>query len=249
MNYNKKEILHKIDLLMELYSAGQLGGELMPEDENPNLIKNSLDNYTYFTLPMALNYQRNSYTLWECANKTYKDTDTHDVFSTSEVAKMDIDVLKRKLLKHKVALQPNKQPVIWQTICVSINELLSGDIRNLFINNNFSVLKIKQFILQNKKAFPYLSGNKILNYWLYIIQNYTGLEFVDRENITIAPDTHVIQASLKLGIITSEESQKSHVQSLVANRWSELLLETKYQPIDLHTPLWLWSRKKFLYDK
>lgn len=37
----------------------------MPEDANPNLEKNSLENYLYFTLPMALNYQRNSYTLWK----------------------------------------------------------------------------------------------------------------------------------------------------------------------------------------
>ena len=33
----------------------------MPEDENPSLKIDSLENYLYFTLPMSLNYQRNSY--------------------------------------------------------------------------------------------------------------------------------------------------------------------------------------------
>lgn len=36
----------------------------MPEDENPALDKSSKENYLYFTLPMALNDQRNSYMLW-----------------------------------------------------------------------------------------------------------------------------------------------------------------------------------------
>jgi len=245
MDYSKQEIFQKVDKLMELFHSGSLGGETMPEDENPNLAKNSLENYTYFTLPMALNYQRNSYTLWECAHKTYCDLETHDIFSPSAVSKMDIAVLREKIIKYKVALQPNKQPVIWQTICISISDFFAGDIRNLFSYNSYSVLKIKQFLLDNKKSFPYLSGNKILNYWLYVMQNYTDLKFVDRENITIAPDTHVIQASVKLGVITFEQSQKSDVQLIVANRWNEILLNTQYQPIDIHTPLWLWSRNKF----
>lgn len=36
----------------------------MSEDANPHLEKSSLENYLYVTLPIALNYQRNSYTLW-----------------------------------------------------------------------------------------------------------------------------------------------------------------------------------------
>lgn len=59
---NKKIILDNVDKLMAMYKNGYLGGEVMPEDANPNLRKDSLENYLYFTLPMALNYQRNSYT-------------------------------------------------------------------------------------------------------------------------------------------------------------------------------------------
>ena len=60
-----KNIIENIDKIMEMYKRGELGGEIMPEDSNPHLNKDSLENYLYYTLPMALNYQRNSYTLWE----------------------------------------------------------------------------------------------------------------------------------------------------------------------------------------
>lgn len=57
----KEEILKKVDCLYIMYHEGKLGGEIMPEDENPRLEKTSKENYLYFTLPMALNYQRNSF--------------------------------------------------------------------------------------------------------------------------------------------------------------------------------------------
>ena len=71
---NKKEIIDRVDKLIKMYKNGELGGEVMPEDSNPHFEKSSLENYLYFTLPMALNYQRNSYTLWESALKTYSSS-------------------------------------------------------------------------------------------------------------------------------------------------------------------------------
>lgn len=237
--------INKVYALINAYKSGKLGGEKMPEDENPLLDKSSNENYIYFTLPMALNYQRNSYTLWECANKTYKDIDTANVFDTNAVVAMDEQQLREKLLKYKVALQPNKQPIIWRTICETIENDYLGDIRMLFSENDYSVQKIKAYIAKNKKKFPYLGGNKICNYWLYVMEQYTDVKFVDRENITVAPDTHVIQASEKLGIILAKEVAQSNVQEIVASRWQEILKGTDLVPIDVHTPMWLWSRGKF----
>ena len=61
---NKEIIMAKVEKLLQLYHMGKLGGEVMPEDANPGFSPASLENYLYFTLSMALNYQRNSYTLW-----------------------------------------------------------------------------------------------------------------------------------------------------------------------------------------
>lgn len=52
----KEVLLKKVERLIKLYKEGKLGGEVMPEDANPGLENSSLENYLYFTLPMALNY-------------------------------------------------------------------------------------------------------------------------------------------------------------------------------------------------
>lgn len=62
------------------------------------------------------------------------------------------------------------------------------------------------------------------------------------ENLTVAPDTHVVRSTHRLGLITDEELSRSDVQLIVIDRWNELFKGTKYKPIDIHTPLWLWSR-------
>ena len=141
--YNRDEIFEKTKRLVDAYKQGLLGGEKMPEHENPHLELSSNQNYMYFTLPMALNYQRNSYVLWECANRMYADKDARKVFDSTEVCKMTNEQLKDYLVKYKVALQPNKQPLIWKKLCETIEDKLDGDIRKLFIVNDYSVRKIK----------------------------------------------------------------------------------------------------------
>ena len=42
----KEEILKKVDCLYNMYHEGKLGGEIMPEDENPKLEKSSKQNYS-----------------------------------------------------------------------------------------------------------------------------------------------------------------------------------------------------------
>ena len=113
----KKNILKNVEDLLQLYHDGSLGGEIMPEDANPGLGKGTKENYLYFTLPMALNYQRNSYKLWEAAKAAYLDTETRDIFSPEYVVKMKQGELRTKLLRYKVALRPNKHIEIWGRLC------------------------------------------------------------------------------------------------------------------------------------
>lgn len=243
---NKEEILKQVDKLIKMHDAGELGGEVMPEDANPHLEKSSLENYLYFTLPMALNYQRNSYTLWENALKTYNDEETKFVFDPKICLEKTFEEVQHALTKYKVALQKQKQTEIWLSLCKTFVELFDGDVRKLFDSLNNDVDKIRDFIQkENKKKFPYLSGTKICNYWMYVIYQYTDRQYINIENLTVAPDTHVCKATYKLGLITTDEFNSSNVQQIVIDRWKELFKGTKYKPIDIHTPLWLWSRNGF----
>lgn len=243
----KEELLRKVDILYKMWKQGKLGGEIMPEDENPHLEKDSLENYLYFTLPMALNYQRNSYTLWESANKTYHDEETRFVFNPKEVLNRPFEDVQYALTKYKVALQKNKQTEIWIKLCNTFVEFYDGDIRKLFCDLDNDVNRIRNFIQkENKGKFPYLSGTKICNYWLYVIWQYTDRGYKNMESLTVAPDTHVVKATHQLGLITEEELNRSDVQLIVIERWDNLFKGTKYKPIDIHTALWLWSRNGFI---
>ena len=244
--YNKKKIIQEINTLYNMWKKGKLGGEVMPEDANPNLDKNSKENYLYFTLPMALNYQRNSYKLWESALKTYNDEETKFVFDPRQCIAKSFEEVQYALTKYKVALQKQKQTEIWIALCTTFVELFNGDIRILFDILDNDVDKIRDYIQkQNKKKFPYLSGTKICNYWLYVIYQYTDRKYKNIEHLTVAPDTHVIQSTHKLGLISDEELNRNDVQQIVVDRWNELFKGTRYKPIDIHTPLWLWSRNGF----
>lgn len=239
-------MLDKVEKLIAMYKTGELGGEVMPEDANPGLEKSSLENYLYFTLPMALNYQRNSYKLWESALKTYNDEETRFVFCPKVCLEREFEEVQYALTKYKVALQKQKQTEIWISLCKTFVEMFDGDIRKLFDEQKNDIDSIRFFIQkEHKKKFPYLSGTKICNYWMYVIYQYTDRKFKDVGQLTVAPDTHVCKASLRLGLINEAEFNSSNVQLIVIERWKELLKDTGYVPIDVHTPLWLWSRNGF----
>ena len=69
---------------------------------------------------MALNYQRNSYTLRENALQTYQDSETKNVFEIQASSNMSEEQLRKKLLKYKLALQPNKHIKTRKTIATTI---------------------------------------------------------------------------------------------------------------------------------
>ncbi len=96
-----------------------------------------------------------------------------------------------------MALQKDKQTQIWIKLCDTIENLLEGDIRNLFTKCNNDVNKIRDYMqIEHKKDFPYLSGNKLCNYWMYVIYQYTDKKYLNKEDLTIAPDIHVMRSSV-----------------------------------------------------
>lgn len=244
---NKKEIIISCKNLLFAYENGFLGNTTMPEDTNP--FSNSgakEEKLVYFSLPMSLNYQRNSYKLWESALKTWNDKDTQSVFVLKDITNLSEEEVKEKLLKYKLALQPNKHIHTWRTICLTVLNNW-GSFENMFNSVDYDFLKLRDLVQKDfKKGFPYLSGPKIFNYWSYIIQEYCDIELKNSEYIEIAPDTHVIQASVKLGIITEKESKNISREKL-SKIWRDLLKDSGIDPIDMHSPLWFWSRSGFEY--
>jgi len=244
---SKAEIISKCRILLNAYHSGKLGYMKMPEDSSPNFLDEEKEaRLTYFTLPMSLNYQRDSYKLWESALKTYNYSETKFVFDFQSSANLSEEKLRTLLIKHKVAFQPNKHVATWQRIAKTISENW-GSINNLLESADYDFLKLKDIIqIQFKKGFPYLSGPKIFNYWSFIIQEYGNVELKNSEFIEIAPDTYVTKCSILLGVITKEESELFSKEK-ISERWRDLLYGTEINPIDMHPPLWFWSRNNFLF--
>ena len=242
---DRQRIVKHCKALLQAYHEGKLGYMKMPEDEHPQFNDNE-ERLAYFTLPMSLNYQRDSYKLWKAALQTYQDPTTKDVFSLSLIATMDAATLRAKLLKHKLALQPNKHIQTWQTIAKTVHEHWQ-DLQGLFKAANNDFLELRTLIQQrHKKGFPYLSGPKIFNYWSFIISTYGKIPLINKQFIEIAPDTHITKCSVRLGVITEEQAEHISKEAL-SEKWRTLLEGTGINPIDMHPPLWFWSRNQFRF--
>lgn len=238
------KVCHK---LLKAYKTGKLGQTIMPEDSNPGLSGRERELcLAYFTLPMALNYQRNSYTLWQSAMKTVTTSETKFVFDVSEVTLRSEKEVREALLKYKVALQPNKHINTWRTIAKTIRENW-GSFEKFITSTDSDFLKLKQIVqVDFKKGFPYLSGPKIFNYWSFILSTYGGVKLKNRDQIDIAPDTHITQCSVKLQVITEKEAETLSKEE-ISKRWRDILKGSGIDPIDMHPPLWFWSRNGFIF--
>jgi len=240
-----KDIIVQCKKLLEAYRKGQLGYMKMPEDSNPGFDDENL-RLTYFTLPMSLNYQRDSYKLWESALKTYNDKETAVVFDIKSSANMPEEQLRAYLLRYKLALQPNKHIATWQKISSTIFYNWKS-INGLLKYADYDYLKLRDIVQkQYKKDLPYISGPKIFNYWCFILQEYGKIELHNAEYIEIAPDTHVTQCSVKLGVISQEESENLSKEK-ISEKWRIVLKDSGINPIDMHPPLWFWSRNGFKF--
>lgn len=236
----QKTILKKILKLHELFHSGQIP-RLSRHVEEPNIAKHSRLNYLYFTLPPSLNFQRSSPAMWASALKTFKDPKTKYLFYPEKVMATSYQQLQSDLTKHKLALQRNKHTDIWLAICKAFSKSYKNDPRELLEKNSWDVVKIHDAIqVKEKKDFPYISGPKMANYWLYILSEYTDSKFKNMEEISIIPDTHVLQCSVELGISKPTDSS---VQ--VAAAWKKLLAGSKLTPVEMHPVLWNWSRNNF----
>lgn len=240
--------LHKnCKKLLQAYRSGYLGQTKMPEDSNPGFTEQQVEiRLAYFTLPMALNYQRDSYKLWESVLKTWEDKETREVFDVVKVSEMSDEKLRSLLMKYKVALQPNKHINTWKSIA-SVIAKEWGSFSNFIQFTKSDFLTLKDVVqVKYKKQFPYLSGPKIFNYWSFILEEYGKVKLKNKEYIDIAPDTHITQCSILLGVITKEESLKLSKEE-ISERWRSLLQGSGIVPIEMHPPLWFWSRNGFLF--
>lgn len=107
--------LEKVKRLIALYEQGLIP-TLAQHEVNPGLPRASRENYLYFTLPVCINFQRNSPAMWAAALATWEDPETQYVFSPEKLAETPIEKVRGDLVKHRLALQPNKHTLFGQLL-------------------------------------------------------------------------------------------------------------------------------------
>lgn len=232
--------IQKILNLKKIFDDGLIP-TLAVHEVHPDLAKSDRINYIYFTLPVSLNFQRSSPAMWAAAMKTYSDPETNYLFYPEKVVLESREKVQADLLKHKLSLQRNKHTDIWMTISKTLFEKYNSDPREIFRASQNCVVRAKNLLIENKKDFPYLNGLKMSNYWLYILSKYTDVKLRNMHKISIIPDTHVMQSSIKLGL-SSLESTREEVEAI----WEKLLYNSGLTPVEMHPVLWNWSRNNFL---
>ena len=237
---NNSVILEKVRKLKNAFEAGLIK-QGHKHEVNPGLPRDGRINYLYFTLPVSINYQRSSPAMWASALETYNDPATNYLFYPEKVVERSFEHLQADLTKHKLALQRNRHVQIWQKLATTLVEHYDSDPRQVLKEGEMDVVRLIQNIRKtHKQRFPYLSGAKMSNYWLYILYNFTDAEFSNMDKISIIPDTHVRQCSVVLGLVDDGVDPEE-----VAARWFELLEGSEISPIDMHPILWNWSRANF----
>ncbi len=214
---------------------------LAQHEVHPNVHLNSRENYLYFTLPVCINFQRNSPAMWASALKTYEDETTRYVFFPEKLGDAPLKQVRDDLGKYRLALQPNKHTLIWTTIAQTLHDFYEDDPRRIIAEAHHDAGQLIQLLqVTHRKRFPYLSGPKLSNYWPFILSRYTDVEFTNPQEISIIPDTHVIQSSVQLGLVPTGASPL-----VVEAAWEKLLTGSGINPSQVHPVLWNWSRNKF----
>jgi len=228
---NVLDTIHRVYAAFEAKAFGDTVHERFPP-----LARDSPLAHAYFTLAPALNFRRRSEQLWNAALSTFDDTATRFVFDF-DAAGRDPVTTQSALTRHSLAIQPVRHTAIW--VGLSRTFAARGGPRQVCADHDYTVTEILAAMRRDRAAFPALSGPKMANYWLYILDRFTDIRFRDRGAISIIPDVHVRRATEHLGLGTGTATMDADE---VARIWHEGLDGTGIDPIDLHAPLWRWSR-------
>lgn len=238
----KPQTFNKITEIRDAYTSGEFSSISEERHEiNPELPRSSRENYLYFFLSTSINFRRSSEQLWKSALKTYEDNHTRYLFLPEEILRTNYNQFQTDMTKHNLAIQTNKHPNIWFRLCTTLYEHYDSNPKNIFQEGKYRVEKTINILQKEKRdLFPYLRGIKLSNYMIMILSHYTDLELRDIYNLSIVPDTHVIKATIKLGLAESDAKAVD-----VEKIWKPILKELELDPRKMHAALWHWSRNDF----
>lgn len=227
--------------------AGVFSEFKFPPEYNlpPGMKRGSEDQLRYITLTVSFDYMRDAEVLWKQSFNSWIDEKTRWIFNPKKVVENGKEELI-KVLKEINDQRPNKDGLIWFTICKKLKDY-NFQIFNLIESLDLDAIKINNYLEENKKSFPYLNGYKIKPLWLRIIDETVGIRLKGIKEIPIPIDVHTARMTLKI-VFGEKFSGKidKKLRKRTQNIWKEILKDEEIYPLQLDEPLWLLGKYNLL---
>ena len=247
-------------ILFEKFNSdeGIFGHNVMPEDLLPTwgsdlsksgIKRDSYENLMFITLVVSIDYQRDADQLWNAGRKTFEDERTRWLFIPNEVVKKTLLEISKTMKIHRLAKKPQKDAGIWYNVSKSLFESYESNPKILIeqCNNDALLIFNKKFDSRFKRAFPFLSGDKIFPLWIRMLHDNVDVDLKNLNKIPIPVDVHTARATFTTGcLIGRYRGTISGIKNRVDEAWEKTLEQVNHPKLtyrlQLDEPLWHLSK-------
>ena len=233
-------------LYQAFHGAGILGEVTMPEHIlPPGVQRGSREQLHFITLTVAIDYMRDADHLWAAGRETCADPETRYLYDPPQVVQTGATRLSADMGKYGLALRPQKDLSIWQTICLMLVEHFQGDVLHLLQQARFDAPAVLATIRNPRYRFPYLKGDKIGPLWLRMLEdNWQGHHFTGLGELPIPVDIHIAAATVMAGCVRGPfEGSFDELCAAVVQVWADACRGTAHYPLQFDEALWHLSRR------
>ncbi len=228
------------------HGGGILGQVSMPEHIlPPGVERGSREQIHFITLTVAIDYMRDADKLWAAARETMADPATRYLFNPRQVVQTGVAKLRADMHQHRLALRPQKDLGVWQTICQTLVQHFQGDVHNLLQQAGFRAPTLLATIRGQRYRFPNLRGDKIGPLWVRMLEDsWQGHHFTGLEQLPIPVDIHIAAATVMTGGVRGPFAGAfEELREAVVQVWFDACRGTRSYPLQFDEPLWHLSRR------
>jgi endonuclease III len=227
----------------EFYNRkGFFEGYEMPEYVLPaNLVKGSKEHAWYLTFVISIDYMTDAVKLWRNAREAYRWYPER--FNPTMIVELG-DKTLTSFVRSLGARYPRVGAETWKKISTVLLAQYNGDPRNIT-----SIPLTIQQVKAKLRAFPYLRGNKLSNFYLRAMGENNLLKISNFDELDIPVDIQVARFTVYTGVLrlVSDSFEgcihKEPLKNLIEEVWRDAAREIGTYPWKLDEPIWTIGSK------
>jgi endonuclease III len=206
-----------------------------------NLEKGTKDHALYLTFVISIDYMTDAEKLWKKARGMYELYP--DRFTPKKILELSKSSVE-SIVKELGARFYKSGASTWKAISRILSEKYAGDPRNI-APEPLDIAEVKKRL----KAFPYLRGNKLSNFYIRVMGETGLFKLKNLNELDIPVDKQVARFTLYTGVLKllSENfigcAQDEPLRGLIEEAWRNAARELKTAPWKLDEPIWTTGSK------